>query len=78
VVIEKYNGTVSFRRELGVLLNAELRPNEPITRHPLGVSHAATGAFTHALSADMIAERWATVDEFAQEVVRQCKALDNW
>lgn len=86
VSVEKYNGTVTTREEVGQRLKFDRRPLDPATgvgvkiqKHPLGSSHKLNyGKHTHALSFEEIRLRWPDLKDFAREMIATCRTFTEW
>lgn len=86
LIIECYNGTVGFHKELGLKLQgplgsrprAKMRHNIRIQHDPLGFSCISVGGYKYVFSPAMILAGWGSFDSFAQNVVKQCRALGIW
>jgi hypothetical protein len=75
--VQKPNGSVTFGDRLGEALGAEVRPEVPISEHPLGYTHRKL-AHRYGLAAVTIRERWGSYERFAEHVREACRRLDLW
>lgn len=79
IVVEKFNGTVGLRAPIGQQLGGVLRPDVPITAHPLGQSAGAFGRdFTHGFDIQHIMRTWSTLDAFSRDVVAAFVTAHTW
>lgn len=78
VGVEKVNGTVALRAPIGQQLGGVLRPDLPISRHPLGYSVGPFGAFGYGFDTPHIMRVWPTLDAFAGDVITAFVALGTW
>ena len=79
VVVEKFNGTVSPRSPVGSKMQGLNRRDCSIKTDPLGRSHRKNyGSFHTGFDVGTIRARWATLDDFAREVIARAKAESQW
>jgi hypothetical protein len=86
LIIECFHGTVGFREELGLKLRgplgsrptAEMQRDVSIEVDPLGKSCGKLGGYRYVFSPEMILDGWGSLDRFAQDVVKECRALGIW
>ena len=78
VIVERYNGLVGFREQLGLNLGAVPRVDKRITNDPLGWSCRSLGNHTRVVLPATILATWGTFDAFAQRVVQECRNLNIW
>lgn len=79
IAVEKFNGTVALRAPIGQRLGGVLRPDLPISAHPLGYSAGNKyGDFAYAFDSSHILRVWQTYDAFARDVIAAFVAAGSW